>query len=267
MSRRNETDEERAARYAALEAAEKTMPAEEFRRRQFFSLAGGLAAGFWGWRGWRWIQDQEQDNRIPGVLRDAHETNEALWRGLFREDHLAREFDRSESSEMRVNGRRGMDAELDADSWQMTVLDRNASQMGSHVLADVLELPKVEMTVEHKCVEGWSHIVTWGGARFSDFYERYADELGERPEFAALWTPDTEYYVGLDMATMMHPQTMLTYELQGERLTPDHGAPLRLTTPLKYGIKQIKRIGTIQFTDEQPDDFWFDRGYDWYSHL
>lgn len=61
---------------------------------------------------------------------------------------------------------------------------------------------------------------------------------------------------------------MLTLDLQREPLSDLHGAPLRLTTPLKYGTKQIKRIGTIQFSDTQPEnDYWTVRGYDWYAGL
>ena len=141
------------------------------------------------------------------------------------------------------------------------------SVLGTHVLSDITALPNVEMTVEHKCVEGWSHVVTWGGTRFSDFAEPYLAQFGELPRFVGLATPDGDYYVGMDIESMLHPQTMLTYELQGEPLSSLHGAPLRLTTPNKYGIKQLKRIGRIRFTDEQPDDYWADRGYDWYAQL
>ena len=63
----------------------------------------------------------------------------------------------------------------------------------------------------------------------------------------------------------MHPQTLLAYELNGQPLTIEHGAPLRIASPLKYGIKQIKRIGRIEFTDERPKDYWGEQGYDWYS--
>ena len=80
-------------------------------------------------------------------------------------------------------------------------------------------------------------------------------------------TPDGEYNVGLEMPAMVHPQTLLALDLQREPLTEDHGAPVRLSTPLKYGIKQIKRIGTIQFLREQGGDYWGERGYDWYAGL
>ena len=64
-----------------------------------------------------------------------------------------------------------------------------------------------------------------------------------------------------------HPQTLLCYEMNGEPLDTQHGALLRLVIPVKYGIKNIKRIGTIRFTDERPADYWAERGYDWYAGL
>ena len=81
----------------------------------------------------------------------------------------------------------------------------------------------------------------------------------------ALETPDGDYYVGLDMASAMHPQTLLCYEMNGEALTSEHGAPLRLVIPVKYGVKNLKRIGKINFSDSRPRDYWAERGYDWYA--
>jgi DMSO/TMAO reductase YedYZ molybdopterin-dependent catalytic subunit len=78
-------------------------------------------------------------------------------------------------------------------------------------------------------------------------------------------TSDEGYYVGFDIPSILHPQTLLAYEMNGAPLTLEHGAPLRLATPTKYGIKQIKRIGRIEYTDKRPRDFWAERGYDWYS--
>ncbi|MDG2111339.1 MAG: molybdopterin-dependent oxidoreductase, partial [Actinomycetota bacterium] len=143
----------------------------------------------------------------------------------------------------------------------------DGQEMGTHGIDEILAMPKLEMTVEHKCIEGWSHIVTWGGTRFSNLADLYRDELGAPTKYVSLETPRGEYFVGLDWDSIMHSQTMLTYELEGEPLSQLHGAPLRLTTTLKYGIKMIKRIGTVRFTDSQPRDYWGDRGYDWYAGL
>lgn len=80
-------------------------------------------------------------------------------------------------------------------------------------------------------------------------------------------TPSGEYFVGLDMKSAMHPQTLLAYEKDGKPLDDDHGAPLRLVIPVKYGIKNIKRIGLIQYTDKKPSDYWANDGYDWFAGL
>ena len=70
---------------------------------------------------------------------------------------------------------------------------------------------------------------------------------------------------GSTWPSTLHPQTLLCYEMEGRPLTPDHGAPLRLLIPVKYGIKSLKQIGTIRFTDRRPADYWAERGYDWYA--
>src|SRR5436190_14318537 len=115
------------------------------------------------------------------------------------------------------------------------------------------------MTTELKCIEGWSVIVTWAGCRLSDFAAVYRpgtrngtpSDVRNRPRdlvrYVALETPDGGYYVGMDMASALHPQTLLCYEMNGQPLSIDHGAPLRLVTTVKYGIKSIKRIGRITF--------------------
>ncbi len=136
-------------------------------------------------------------------------------------------------------------------------------------LDEIKTLPRMEMTTELKCIEGWSVVVTWAGARLADLAAStgLADRGGSTSRFSyvSLATPDESYYVGLDIASALHPQTLLCYEMNGEPLTPDHGAPLRLVIPVKYGIKNLKQIGTIRFTDRRPADFWAERGYDWYA--
>ena len=144
-------------------------------------------------------------------------------------------------------------------------------------MADLRKLPHVEMVTQFKCIEGWSNVVHWGGVRLSDFMTKYppitlsgnpADPQNhpeDLPPYLALETPDGGYYVGLDMQSALHPQTLLAYELGGGPLTLQHGAPLRLVTTVKYGIKQLKRIGLIRYTTIRPRDYWAERGYDWYS--
>ena len=137
-------------------------------------------------------------------------------------------------------------------------------------MADLRQLPHFEMVTQFKCIEGWSQIVRWGGARFSDFLKAYPPKRntgGRLPKYAAMETPEGDFFSGYDMASLMHPQTMLCYEMGGRPLAPEHGAPLRLAMPLKYGYKQIKQIAKITYTDQKPDDYWANVGYDWYGGL
>ena len=266
----SEADRKRAERYAALEAEAPVISADQYRTQSRRSFLSGGAAAVAGYAGWRWLQGRPEDYNIPDVLRSGHEFNEALWSTIDREQALAHTFDPSESSMIRVNGRHGIREEIDLDSWELQVVGPNGEVIGTHTMDEIRELPKTEWTVEHKCVEGWSHIVTWGGTAFSNFAALYEDEIGPDMadvEFVSMVTPDEDYYVGLDVPSMRNPQMLLAWELQGEPLTSEHGAPLRLATPNKYGIKCIKRVGTIEFTNEQPTDFWFERGYDWFAQL
>ena len=146
-------------------------------------------------------------------------------------------------------------------------------------MADVRKLPHVEMVTEFKCIEGWSEIVCWGGVRLRDFLAMYPPTIGSvnqfqptefatgLPEYIAFETPDGQYYVGIERQVALHSQTLLAYEMNGQPLTPDHGAPLRLVTPLKYGIKQIKQIGRITYMNTRPRDYWHEQGYDYYAGL
>jgi DMSO/TMAO reductase YedYZ molybdopterin-dependent catalytic subunit len=112
--------------------------------------------------------------------------------------------------------------------------------------------------------------VHWKGARLADLLNKY----GLPSPYIGVSTPadamniqreSDRYYVGLDRASAQHPQTLLCYEMNGQRLTAGHGAPLRLLSTVKYGYKCIKRIGVIELTDERPADYWAERGYDWYA--
>jgi hypothetical protein len=86
-------------------------------------------------------------------------------------------------------------------------------------------------------------------------------------QFTGLVTPDGGYYVGIDNKSMMHPQTLLCYELNDKPLPMNQGYPLRLIIPVKYGVKHIKRIGSIFFSNIRPPDYWHERGYDYYCGL
>ncbi len=139
----------------------------------------------------------------------------------------------------------------------------------SLTMAELMKLPRHELVTEFKCIEGWSEIVQWSGVRLVDLLELYppAKVDGREPRYVYMETPYGDYYCGYDLSACRHPQSLLVTEMGGKPLTQLHGAPLRLHMPIKYGYKQIKRIGLIAYTDKRPDDYWTKLGYDWYAGL
>ncbi len=135
---------------------------------------------------------------------------------------------------------------------------------------DVTRLGRQEWVTQFKCIEGWSEIVHFAGVPMRDFIGAYPpakNEKGELPRYVYMETPNGDYYCGFELRECMHPQSLLTTEMSGKPLSQAHGAPFRLHMPIKYGYKQIKRIGLIAYTDEKPDDYWTRLGYDWYAGL
>ncbi len=223
-------------------------------------LALGVSAGA-AFGGWKWLTTRPAVDGLPYPFRDALEVNERIWAGYFDGDRLAPTFSPAMAREPRVNGTEGMSDGFDPVAWRLHVV--GPGEPRALRLEDIHRLPRVEMTTELKCIEGWSVIVTWAGARFRDFVAAYSPG-SEARRYVGLSTPDRGYYVGFDMPSALHPQTLLCYEMNGGPLPIAHGGPLRLVTTVKYGMKSIKRIGTIAFADERPADFWAEQGYDWY---
>ncbi len=123
------------------------------------------------------------------------------------------------------------------------------------------------------CVEGWSAIAWWAGLRFDDLLRAYP------PMSQAKWARvessvnldasgnPAPYFMSLDLATARHPQTLLATHLNGQPLTVDHGAPLRLLVPVKLGLKNVKAITRITYVAEEPRDYWAERGYSRYDGI
>src|SRR6266481_2972025 len=123
------------------------------------------------------------------------------------------------------------------------------------------------------CVEGWSAIAWWAGLRFDDLIRAYPPisqanwaRVESSVNLDASGNPDP-YFVSIDLATARHPQTLLATHLNGQPLTVDHGAPLRLLVPVKLGLKNVKAITKITYVAEEPRDYWAERGYSRYDGI
>ncbi|MBC7924760.1 MAG: molybdopterin-dependent oxidoreductase [Bryobacteraceae bacterium] len=234
-------------------------------RRSFLGLGAGLAAA---WGAWTLASNSADSDGIPVAFRKTLQWNESVSSNLlYSANNLAPEFPASAIGELRENGTIGLGDDRPQANWQVALTLRQGTPPVKVGLTAIQELPEYRQTTEFKCIEGWSTVASWKGTRFSDFVKKFAPDSPRESKWVGLDTPDEEYYVGLDMASALHPQTMLAWELNGAPLTEEHGAPLRLVIPVKYGIKNIKRIATISFTAQRPNDYWAERGYDYYSGL
>ena len=261
------SDQRHADRIARERTEGRRRDLDEHRRASRRSVLTGLLgmAGVVG--GWRWLQTTSTRDGIATPLRAAHELNDRLWDTIGSTDRLAPEFDDARAEDLITNGRAGLRSEIDLAAWTMAVEATDGTRVDELTLDDVRTLgDEVHMVTEHKCIEGWSQIAAWDGVRFSALANAYADRVGDWTH-VMLATPDEKYYVGLDRASAMHPQTLLAHTLGGEPLTLAHGAPLRLYSPNHYGIKSLKRIGRVRFMAERAPDFWAERQYDYHSRF
>ncbi len=107
--------------------------------------------------------------------------------------------------------------------------------------------------------EGWDVIGSFGGVRLSDFLKM----IGADPTARVVTVECADdYYESIDMATGMHPQSLLCYEMYGQPLTREHGAPLRLSIPTKVGYKQAKYVTDLKVSHVlEKVGYWEDQGY------
>jgi DMSO/TMAO reductase YedYZ molybdopterin-dependent catalytic subunit len=158
--------------------------------------------------------------------------------------------------------------------WHLT-LDGLAS--GERVALDIRSLMTRfsihEQITRLVCVEGWSAIAWWAGLRFGDLLRAYAPmsqakwaRVDSSVNLDASGSPDP-YFMSLDLATARHPQTLLATHFNGQPLTVEHGAPLRLLVPVKLGLKNVKAITQLTYVAEEPRDYWAERGYSAYDGI
>ena len=195
------------------------------------------------------------------LLKAGLATSDWISAKLFRTGHLATTFTDAELTppdKFPINGYDVEDPEVDFDTWSLAVSGA-VQKPGDYKLAQIQALPKIAQNTRHVCVEGWDVIGRFGGARLSDFLTRVGADLSAR--FLTVECAD-DYYETIDMATALHPQTLLCYEMYEQPLTREHGAPVRLNIPTKVGYKQAKYLTDMKVTNVlQKFGYWEDQGY------
>jgi DMSO/TMAO reductase YedYZ molybdopterin-dependent catalytic subunit len=146
------------------------------------------------------------------------------------------------------------------------VIDGAVNQPMQLTMSDLQKMPLRSMVIRHVCVEGWAAIVQWGGVRLRDLIALAQPQASARYVY---FTSGDGYYDSWDMPSVLHPQTLLAYQMNGQPLPIDNGAPLRLAAPIKLGYKQSKWVTKVTVINQLPREkgYWEDQGYEWFGGL
>ncbi|MBV8832178.1 MAG: molybdopterin-dependent oxidoreductase [Acidobacteriaceae bacterium] len=251
---------------------EKELPPEEARRemqamtRRSFAIGGAAAVAGIGL--YKWVTGSAAEDGVPWPQRRVLDWNARLSGAYLNDHHLMPTYSVERIGGVKPNGDIGLESPVEgAENWKVHVKAAGARLSRDVNISEIKSLKHTEMITLFCCIEGWSGIAHWTGVRFSDFTRHFLPSAIDLPRYIYMATTGEDYYVGLDMKSAMHPQTLLAWEQNGKPLEAAHGAPLRLVIPVKYGIKNIKRIGVIEYTDTKPPDYWAEEGYDWFAGL
>jgi DMSO/TMAO reductase YedYZ molybdopterin-dependent catalytic subunit len=209
------------------------------------------------------LTDQEGVQRVLSAMS---RWNDGVQDWLFDPRRLAPEFPESAITKpFPFNAFYGEDEVIDIDGGRYKLeLSGLIREKKPWTLPELYALPQVSQVTRHICVEGWSAIGKWSGVRFSDFLERIgADTTAKYVGFKCA----DKYSTSIDMATALHPQTILATKYAREPITDPFGFPLRLRTATKLGFKNPKWITAIEVTNHYPGGYWEDKGFNWASGI
>jgi DMSO/TMAO reductase YedYZ molybdopterin-dependent catalytic subunit len=205
---------------------------------------------------------------VDGFLRLVSGLNDSVQGALFRPGKLARTFPESMvPAEFRFNAQYGVDGvpKIDPRSWRLE-LSGLISNKRPWSLDALRGLPQTSYVARHVCVEGWSMIGKWGGVPLRDFLRRVGADITARYVMIRCEDP-INYSSSIDMASALHPQTILCLTYADKPIEPKFGAPMRLKMTTKLGFKQPKHVISIQVTNDYPGGYWEDLGYNWYAGI
>ncbi len=163
-----------------------------------------------------------------------------------------------------VNSFRGT-PNIDLANFQLKISGQVTHPLSLSMI-DIQKLPFTSMVIRQVCVEGWAAIVQWGGVKLRDLLT--LAQLKSGAKYVYFKSADG-YYESWDLASVVHPQTLLAYQMNGQDLPAENGAPLRLAAPIKLGYKQSKWVTEIIVTNKllPKRGYWEDLGYEWFGGL
>lgn len=230
-------------------------------RRTFLALGGSsLAAALLA------ACDSKGPAEAKSILRWAERRNEGVERALFRHTVM----DHPESRALAGRALPSYFVSRRVPVWDPAARGAWTLEVGGLVrrplrltLQQLSSLPRVTQRVNHYCVEGWTAVTEWTGVRVSTL-ARMAGLLPEA-EYADFQSFDSGYHESWDLESALHRQTVIAYGWERGMLTPGHGAPARLHSPVKLGYKNVKYLTKIVFLPKRNGGYWSDQGYEWYA--
>jgi DMSO/TMAO reductase YedYZ molybdopterin-dependent catalytic subunit len=210
--------------------------------------------------------DASSVDSVDHALRTVSRWNDRVQAWLFNPDKLAPEFPASAITQpFPFNAYYGVDEVVEVDPKDYTLeLSGRIRERKPWTLPELYALPQTAQITRHCCVEGWSAIGKWGGVAFRHFLQRVGADLSAK--YVGFKCLD-DYYTSIDMATALHPQTLLAFTYADQTLPPKYGFPMKLRIPTKLGFKNPKHIMEIYVTNMYPGGYWEDQGYNWFAGL
>jgi DMSO/TMAO reductase YedYZ molybdopterin-dependent catalytic subunit len=208
--------------------------------------------------------DLSDNDAVQGLLARFSAWNDRVQAALFNPNKLAPTFSESEAvKDFRYNAWYGPEnaPALDAETYRLSMAGLIANKK-PWTVDQLYALPQVSQVTRHVCVEGWSMIGKWTGTPLRTFFERIGADTTAR--YVGFECADG-YYESMDMATALHPQTIMAFKLSDEILPRKYGYPFKIRVPTKLGFKNPKFVTTMFVTNLRPRGFWTDRGYNWFS--
>jgi len=130
--------------------------------------------------------------------------------------------------------------------WRLSI-DGMVARPGSFSLDQLRSYPSRSQITMVQCEEGWSYIAEWIGVPLSQVLQ--AVEVHPQAKYVVYFSIDPDWWDSIDMADALHPQTFLTYGMNGGELPVGNGGPLRLRVPRQLGYKSVKYITHLTVTD------------------
>ena len=208
--------------------------------------------------------DLSDNDSVETALSRMSRFNDRVQGFLFSDRHLAPEYAESDITRpfpFNAFYDRDQIPQVDGRDYQLAIrgLVRDTR---SWSLPELYRMQQVTQITRHICVEGWSAIGRWGGIPFRHFLQVIGADT--RAKYISFRCAD-DYYTSIDMATALHPQTLLALTWDNQILPPEYGYPMKLRIPTKLGYKNPKHIQVIEITNRFPGGYWEDQGYNWFG--